>query len=55
MAGYERHGIALVHAWGMTETSPLGCLARRRPEVGPEEALRYKLTQDGSPLPWRPG
>jgi fatty-acyl-CoA synthase len=26
--GLKRHGIELVHAWGMTETSPLGSLTR---------------------------
>jgi|DewCreStandDraft_2_1066082.scaffolds.fasta_scaffold00355_56 fatty-acyl-CoA synthase len=30
IAGLARHGIQLVHAWGMTETSPLGSLSRLR-------------------------
>ncbi len=28
ISGLARHGIALVHAWGMTETSPLGSLTK---------------------------
>ena len=46
MDGYDAIGIRLVHAWGMTETSPLGCLAR--PPVGvtdPEAVRRYRLAQ----------
>ena len=50
MRAYEdRHGIALVHAWGMTETSPLGTLSR--PPVGAEAetAWRYRLSQGRFP------
>jgi fatty-acyl-CoA synthase len=46
MAAYqERYGVTLLHAWGMTEMSPLGTLAR--PPVGApaEAAMRYRLTQ----------
>ena len=67
MDAYDRLGITLLHAWGMTEISPLGTLAR--PPVGvtdPEQVRRYRLTQgrfvgpvearlvgtDGSPVPW---
>ena len=28
LRGLDRHGITLVHAWGMTETSPLGSVCR---------------------------
>jgi len=32
IAGFsERHGITIVHAWGMTETSPIGSVANLRP------------------------
>jgi len=62
----ERHGIEVVHAWGMTEMSPLGSVAR--PPAGPTgpEAWAYRYTQgripagvqgrivgpDGSVMPW---
>ncbi|MCC6318677.1 MAG: long-chain fatty acid--CoA ligase [Gemmatimonadaceae bacterium] len=29
----ERHGLNVVHAWGMTETSPLGTVSRLTPEL----------------------
>ena len=28
--GFDRHGIEVVHAWGMTEMSPVGTIARLR-------------------------
>jgi fatty-acyl-CoA synthase len=46
MEAFERrHGITLVHAWGMTEMSPLGTLARPPAGADPAVALRYRLTQ----------
>ena len=41
----ERHGVRILQAWGMTETSPLGSVAR--PPAGVEEAehWRYRSTQ----------
>ncbi len=62
----ERHGISLIHAWGMTETSPLGSVARPPAGVEGEELWNYKLSQgkiaplveariveaDGTVLPW---
>ena len=47
----ERHGITLLHAWGMTEMSPLGTLARPPAGVDPEEAWPYRLTQGRFPAP----
>jgi fatty-acyl-CoA synthase len=50
----ERHGIDVVHAWGMTEMSPIGSVAhlttemRKLPE---EEQLEYKAKQ-GYPVPF---
>ncbi|MBM0108688.1 long-chain-fatty-acid--CoA ligase [Steroidobacter sp. S1-65] len=43
----ERHGVEVVHAWGMTETSPIGTIRCQTPEAGalPEErreALRAR-------------
>jgi fatty-acyl-CoA synthase len=50
MEAYDRlMGITMVHAWGMTETSPLGAVAR--PPVGADPALawRYRYTQGRFP------
>jgi fatty-acyl-CoA synthase len=41
----KRYGITLLHAWGMTEMSPLGTLARPPAGADPAAALRYRLTQ----------
>ncbi len=31
LEGLERHGLTIIHAWGMTETSPLGSVCRLPP------------------------
>ncbi len=53
--GYkERHGIDIVHAWGMTEMTPLGTLCNLPPsleEAPLDERCRYRARQ-GSPLPF---
>jgi fatty-acyl-CoA synthase len=41
----ERHGIRIVHAWGMTETSPLGSVARPPVASEGEERWRYRTSQ----------
>ncbi len=45
----ERHDIRIIHAWGMTETSPLGSVAR--PPAGADEATawQYRYTQGRVP------
>jgi fatty-acyl-CoA synthase len=46
-------GPRVLHAWGMTETSPLGSVSRLRPEFDvsqPGAALRYRAAQ-GTPAP----
>ncbi|HEY4382929.1 MAG TPA: long-chain fatty acid--CoA ligase [Ktedonobacteraceae bacterium] len=51
--GLQRKGLNLVHAWGMTETSPLASLSRLRAyqeEAGPEEQLAVRARQ-GTVLP----
>jgi fatty-acyl-CoA synthase len=62
----ERHHIHVLHAYGMTETSPLVSVAVPPPGVDGEEAFRYRVTQgrlavgvqarivspDGALLPW---
>lgn len=43
-----RHGLLVTHAWGMTETNPLGTLARLKrgmDELGDAEALAYRASQ----------
>ena len=46
MEGLEqRHGVHVTHAWGMTETSPLGSISRAPAGVEGEDAWRYRLTQ----------
>jgi fatty-acyl-CoA synthase len=62
----ERYGVKVLHAWGMTEISPLGTVAIPPVEATGEEAWDYRSTQgrlvcavegriigpDGSELPW---
>jgi fatty-acyl-CoA synthase len=62
----ERHGLEVLHAWGMTEMSPLGTVAVPPIEAEGEERWRYRETQgrlaplvqgrlvgpDGSHMPW---
>jgi fatty-acyl-CoA synthase len=54
MAGFDRHGLTIVHAWGMTETSPLGSVCRLPRELwdaAEEEQLDYRARQ-GTPSPF---
>ncbi|MBB3050388.1 fatty-acyl-CoA synthase [Prauserella isguenensis] len=62
----ERYDVPVLHAWGMTETSPLGSVARPPRGTSGEEAWRYRYTQgrfpasvqarliddDGNEVPW---
>ncbi|WP_329054829.1 long-chain fatty acid--CoA ligase [Amycolatopsis sp. NBC_01488] len=61
----EKHDVSILHAWGMTETSPLGSVARPPASATGDEAWRYRYTQgrfpasvrarlidDGAVLPW---
>ena len=45
----ERHGIEVIHAWGMTETSPLGSVAHPPAGLTPEQEWPYRLTQGRFP------
>jgi fatty-acyl-CoA synthase len=38
-------GLHILHAWGMTETSPLGSVAHVRSDTKPEDELNVRLTQ----------
>jgi fatty-acyl-CoA synthase len=62
----ERHGVRVVQAWGMTETSPLASVSHAPPGVEGDEAFAARARQgrplplveqrivgdDGSELPW---
>ncbi|MFE9391169.1 long-chain fatty acid--CoA ligase [Streptomyces sp. NPDC006784] len=68
MKAFDDLGMRVCHAWGMTETSPLGTIARPPATVvpGSDEEFAYRLTQgrfpagvegrligpDGTELPW---
>ncbi|MFY1688399.1 long-chain fatty acid--CoA ligase [Plantactinospora sp. WMMB782] len=45
----ERHRIDVIHAWGMTEMSPLGSVARPPAGATGEDAWRYRYTQGRVP------
>jgi fatty-acyl-CoA synthase len=52
MDAYDKqHGITLVHAWGMTEMSPLGSIARPPAGADPAAARRSGLSQGRFPAP----
>jgi fatty-acyl-CoA synthase len=62
----ERHGLLVLHAWGMTEMSPLGTVAVPPAQAEGEDRWAYRETQgrlsplvqgrlvgpDGSQMPW---
>ncbi|WP_182348106.1 long-chain fatty acid--CoA ligase [Tomitella gaofuii] len=45
----EQYGIRVLHAWGMTETSPLGSVANPPAGAEGDEAWRYRYTQGRFP------
>jgi fatty-acyl-CoA synthase len=45
MESMDALGLRMLHAWGMTETSPLGSVARPRSDTRPEDVLHARLTQ----------
>ncbi|MFD5819570.1 long-chain fatty acid--CoA ligase [Streptomyces sp. NPDC059618] len=50
MAAFDALGMRVSHAWGMTETSPLGTVARPPAHaVGTDEEFAYRLTQGRFP------
>jgi len=67
MEAFEaRHGVRIVQAWGMTETSPLASVAHPPPGVDEEQAWDYRdragrispllearlVADDGAEVPW---
>jgi fatty-acyl-CoA synthase len=54
LEGLDRHGLTIIHAWGMTETSPLGSvcrLPRELEDASEEERYDYRSRQ-GIPSPF---
>lgn len=45
----EKHGVRLLHAWGMTETSPLGSVAHAPATAEGDEEWAYRYTQGRFP------
>jgi fatty-acyl-CoA synthase len=50
MERMDRLGLRMLHAWGMTETSPIGSVGLVRSWLPPEEELKVRLRQ-GVPAP----
>ncbi|RSS76678.1 long-chain fatty acid--CoA ligase [Streptomyces sp. WAC06614] len=49
MEAYDRLGVRLCHAWGMTETSPLGTMAHPPAGLTAEEEWSFRITQGRFP------
>jgi acyl-CoA synthetase (AMP-forming)/AMP-acid ligase II len=48
LEGYDKHGLTIIQAWGMTETSPLGSMCRLPPELdsaSSEEQYQFRARQ----------
>ncbi|OLF09290.1 long-chain fatty acid--CoA ligase [Actinophytocola xinjiangensis] len=66
MRAFDALGVTIIHAWGMTETSPLGSVARPPAGLDQEAEFGYRVLQgrfpagvrarlvddDGAELPW---
>ena len=50
----KRHGLRLVHAWGMTETTPLGTMSHTPHELAdaPDEVRYQQRAKQGRPAPF---
>ncbi len=51
--GFDKHGLTVIHAWGMTETTPLGTVSLPKSYLGDlQEGARYELrAKQGFPAP----
>lgn len=52
--GFDRHGLTVIQAWGMTETAPLGAICRlpeRLDAADPDERYAFRIRQ-GSASPF---
>jgi fatty-acyl-CoA synthase len=49
----RRHGLRVIHAWGMTEMTPVGTVSRLKPQLrGAPDAERFRLrATQGLPVP----
>ncbi|MGV9674921.1 long-chain fatty acid--CoA ligase [Nocardia sp. NPDC003482] len=45
----QKHGVRLLHAWGMTETSPLGSVAHPPRDAEGDEEWEYRVSQGRFP------
>ncbi|MGB3438895.1 MAG: long-chain fatty acid--CoA ligase [Actinophytocola sp.] len=66
MSAFDKLGVTIIHAWGMTETSPLGSVSRPPAGLSADDAWEYRILQgrfpaavsarliddDGNELPW---
>ncbi|MBN2910889.1 long-chain fatty acid--CoA ligase [Polycladomyces sp. WAk] len=54
LRGMDRHGIHVVHAWGMTETTPLGTISVLKPHLRslPEDEQYAYRAKQGIPAPF---
>ncbi|WP_341257057.1 long-chain fatty acid--CoA ligase [Gordonia malaquae] len=48
---FDSYGVTIIHAWGMTETSPLGTVARPPVSATEENEFAYRVTQGRFPSP----
>ncbi len=49
MRAFDKRGVTIIHAWGMTEMSPLGSVSRPPAGTEGEEAWAYRYTQGRIP------
>jgi fatty-acyl-CoA synthase len=51
---FDQYGVTIIHAWGMTETSPIAAVSKLKPHLrGLSEDERYAIrARTGLPLPW---
>jgi fatty-acyl-CoA synthase len=52
--GFDKHGLSILQAWGMTETSPMGTICRLPPELddaSEDEKYEFRARQ-GRPSPY---
>jgi len=50
--GFDRHGQEVIHAWGMTETSPVGAVSRLKPgmeQLAEDDRYAYRAKQGLAP------
>jgi fatty-acyl-CoA synthase len=54
LEGFDKHGLHIIQAWGMTETSPMGTICRLPPELddAPEDEQYEFRARQGIPSPF---